>query len=74
MSRTVNITIKMRDDQEAHDFEIEIRKIFPQGNVIYNWLPNTDNLYGKDKQYMKLYKIKNDAQENLRKYIDKNKL
>ena len=54
MSQTVSILLKLRDKQQSHDFEIELRKIFFNGEVkYYADLPNIEHLK-EDPVYKKL--------------------
>ena len=67
----VNITLELKDKEQAHHLENYLRNnMFPDKVVSFINLPNTDSLKD-DPIYKKLYKNVKDAKNRLYEYITK---
>lgn len=68
----VNITLELRDKEQAHYFEKYLRNMFVNGEVIdFINLPGTKELYKTDPIFKKLVKNVKDAQRVKNEYINK---
>ena len=69
--QVVNITIELRDKQQAHDFEKYLREhILSEHNINFTNLPDTKELYETDSYFKKLVKNVKDAQRIRNEYIN----
>ena len=71
--QVVNITIELRDKQQAHDFEKYLKNNMLVGyNISFTNLPDTKELYETDKYFKKLVKNVKDANKIKNDYINEN--
>jgi intein-encoded DNA endonuclease-like protein len=72
MSQTVSILLKLRDKEQSHYYEKELRKTFFNGEVIsYANLPDTKGWYEKDPVFKKLVDTVSKAKRERDNYIFK---
>ena len=70
MSQTVSIVLKLRDETQSHYFEIELRKMFFDGEIIsYKNLPDTEGMYKTDSTFKKLVDEVRKAKKERDNYI-----
>lgn len=69
----VNITIDLKDAQQAHDLEKYLRNhMLPEYKIDFVNLPDTKQLYDTDLHFRKLVKGVKDAKRLRDNYIHKN--
>ena len=72
LTQLVNITLKLRNAEQAHFLEIYLRdKMFPNQVVDFINLPDTKELYENDPIFKKLVKNVKDAQRVKNEYVNK---